>query len=358
MSINNWRLWVGLGVSALFIGFLLLSIDGEKLWSVMREADYRYAVPAAVIYFIAVFFRSARWQYVLSPLRALPIRRLYPVVVIGHAGNNVLPAHMGELVRAYYLAQRERFSGSAALATIGVERVYDGLTLLALGAAAVMLLLAAGQFTGIGEVSRGAIVITAGGVAAVFSLGLLVITLLAVVPGAARLIYRLVDRLPARFRPQAREMVSSFLEGLRILSTPRQHLLLALRTLPVWLGEAAVYLTIAYSFGIQNHFDSGLAFVFAILLVTATSNLASAFPFAIGAIGPFEFISQLTLIVLGVPAEVALSYALVTHLVALWLPVNLAGLALMLKHNLSLKQLTAETEWGQAGEPAEPARGM
>lgn len=357
MSINNWRLWVGIGVSALFIGFLLLSIDGDKLWAVMREADYRYALPAAVIYFIAVFFRSARWRYALSPLRSIPIRRLYPVVVIGHAGNNVLPAHMGELIRAYYLAQRERFSGSAALATIGVERIYDGLTLLALAAASVLLLLAAGQFTGIGEVSPSAIGVTAGGVAAVFTLGLVVITALAVVPGAARLIYRWVDRLPSRLRPRAREAVGSFLEGLSILSTPRQHFLLALRTLPVWLGEAAVYLTIAYSFGIQNYFDSGLAFVFAIILVTATSNLASAFPFAIGSIGPFEFISQLTLIVLGVPAEVALSYALVAHLVALWLPVNLAGLALMVKHNFSLKQLTAETEWGGPAESAKPAQG-
>ena len=358
MSINNWRLWVGIGVSALFILFLLLSIDGAKLWQVMRAADYRYAIPAAVIYFIAVFIRSARWQYVLSPLRAIPIRRLYPVVVIGHAGNNVLPAHMGELIRAYYLAQRERFSGSAALATIGVERVYDGLTLLALAALSVLLLLLAGEFTGIGDLSQSDIIITAAGVAAVFFSGFVVVTLLAVAPGATRLLYRLSDLLPARFRAQARELIRSFIEGLTILSTPKQHFMLALRTLPVWLGEAAVYLTIAYSFNIQNYFDTTAAFVFAIILVTATSNLASAFPFAIGGIGPFEFISQMTLEVLGVPREVALSYALVAHLVALWLPVNLAGLALMLKHNLSLKQLTVPAEYSDPVEPSQPARGV
>lgn len=357
MSINNWRLWVGIAVSALFILFLLLSIDSAELWEVVRKADYRYAIPAAAIYFIAVLFRSARWRYVLSPLRSIPVRRLYPVVVIGHAGNNVLPAHMGELIRAYYLAQRERFSGSAALATIGVERIYDGLTLLALAALSVVLLLLAGEFTGIGDLSRSAIIITAVGVAAIFVLGLVIITLLAVVPGASRLIYRLVNCLPPRFRPQARELVRSFIEGLTILSTPKQHLMLALRTLPVWLGESAVYLTIAYSFGIQNYFDTTAAFVFATILVTATSNLASAFPFAIGSIGPFEFISQLTLIALGVPAEVALSYALVAHLVALWLPVNLAGLALMLKHNLSLKQLTAPADYLDPVEPSQPARG-
>ncbi len=380
MSINNWRLWVGIGVSLLFIVYLAVSLEGCNpikigfqgwtlsleagtfdecgLIETLKSADYRYAIPAAVIYFIAVFIRSARWQYVLSPLRAIPIRRLYPVVVIGHAGNNVLPAHMGELIRAYYLAQRERFSGSAALATIGVERVYDGITLLALAALSVLLLLLAGEFTGIGDFSQSAIVITAVGVAAVFFSGFVVVTLLAVAPGAARLLYRLSELLPTRFRSQARELIRSFIEGLTILSTPKQHFMLALRTLPVWLGEAAVYLTIAYSFNIQGHFDSAIAFVFAIILVTATSNLASAFPFAIGGIGPFELISQLTLVVLGVPQEVALSYALVAHLVALWLPVNLAGLALMLKHNLSLKQLTVPAEYADPVEPAEPARGV
>ena len=38
-------------------------------------------------------------------------------------------------------------------------------------------------------------------------------------------------------------------------------------------------------------------------------------------------------------AAPAASYALVVHLLALWLPVNLAGLALMWRENLSLKQL-------------------
>ena len=61
-----------------------------------------------------------------------PVTRLYPVVIIGYMSNNLLPARLGELVRSYYLAQREGVSGSSALATIAVERVYDGVTLLAL----------------------------------------------------------------------------------------------------------------------------------------------------------------------------------------------------------------------------------
>jgi hypothetical protein len=38
---------------------------------------------------------------------------------------------------------------------------------------------------------------------------------------------------------------------------------------------------------------------------------------------------------------VAATYAGFLHLVTLWLPVNLAGLALMWKHSLSWRQLTS-----------------
>ena len=123
-----------------------------------------------------------------------------------------------------------------------------------------------------------------------------------------------------------------------------------LLSLPVWLGEILVYLTIAYSFGIDGYFANFGAFFLAIVLVTATSNLSTAFPLSIGGIGPFELIAQQTLSVMGVDAAVAASYALVTHLLALWLPVNLAGLALMWRENLSLKQLTATAEEKGDGE--------
>ncbi len=349
MIINNWRLWVGIGVSVIFLVFLLWSIDPDKLIQALREANYWYVIPAVIIYFIVVYFRAYRWRYILSPLRSFPVSRLYPVVVMGYAANNVLPARIGELVRAYYLSQRERFSSSTALATIGVERVYDGLTLLAFGVVSLLTLLLLGEFDSAESACRSTVQVTcqtaalavSAAAAVVFCTGLAVITLLAVNHRAARFIYLALGLLPSRLRRRAWRLARSFILGLSILNSPKHHRALALRSLPVWLGEGAVYLTIAYSFGLAGYFDSLGGFLFAIMLVTTTSNLANAFPAAIGAIGPFEFIAELTLVSLGVDKEVALSYALVAHLLALWLPVNLAGLALMWKQNLSLKQLTA-----------------
>ena len=339
MIFTNWRLWLGVGVSTAFLLFLIWTIEVDDLLRALREANYLYVIPAVVIYFVGIYFRAARWRYILSPLRAVPTRRLYPVVVMGYAANNVLPARAGELVRAYYMAQRERFSGSTALATIGVERVYDGLTLFVLSVFSALVLLLLGVFGQVGDVYRNAAIALAGVAGVALLAALVTITFIATNPRTFRFIDWVLTLLPARFRPRLRELASNFIQGLSILSSPRQHALIFLFSLPVWLGEIAVYLTIAYSFGLDQYFGNVFTFFLAIVLVTATSNLSTAFPVSIGGIGPFELIAQQTLAVMGVDAAAAASYALVVHLVALWLPVNLAGLALMWRENLSLKQL-------------------
>ena len=52
------------------------------------------------------------------------------MVVIGYMGNNIFPFRIGELLRAYVLKRNEDVSISSSLATIVVERIFDGLTML------------------------------------------------------------------------------------------------------------------------------------------------------------------------------------------------------------------------------------
>ena len=158
-----------------------------------------------------------------------------------------------------------------------------------------------------------------------------------------RLIERFLSLLPAKLQAPALRFFRSFVSALGILSSPRKHLMLVLLSLPVWLGEGSVYFLVSYSFDIGSYYDSMLAYVLVIALLTATSNLATGIPSAVGGIGPFEVVAQQTLIALGVGATVAGAYSVFVHLVALWLPVNIAGLAIivviLLKQSLSLKQL-------------------
>ena len=50
----------------------------------------------------------------LRPLGSYRSVRLFPLVIIGFMANNLIPARIGELVRAYLLGEREGASKAAA----------------------------------------------------------------------------------------------------------------------------------------------------------------------------------------------------------------------------------------------------
>ena len=206
------------------------------------------------------------------------------------------------------------------------------------------LLLLLGEFDEAGSAYRTTALLISAAIGVVFLAALASVTLLATRPGLVRGIDRLLNLLPDRVSPKLIELAHGFILGLSILSSPGQHAQLFLRSLPVWLIEGAVYLVLAYSFNLQQYLGALWILLPVALLVTATSNLATAIPASIGGIGLFEVATQQTLIGAGVAAETATGYALALHLVALWLPVSLAGLALLWKENLSLGKLaTAPT---------------
>ena len=362
MFFTKWQFWLGLSISVVLLLVLVYQIDAGEIKKAFVDAGYTdnpapyytYLAPSIVLYFIAVFFRTVRWRYLLSPLREFPVARLYPVVAIGYMANNLLPLRLGELVRAYYLARQENITTSSALATIAVERIFDGITLLAFAALAAPWLLLLGEFDGATEISGTiAVLIIVLTVAAFLGFSVF-FTLLASRPSFARAVEGWLVIVPAKLRPKAQDLFRTFVSGLAILSSPKKQMALFFLSLPVWLLEGGVYLLLAYSFNFDALFGSPWVLLLVVALLTATSNLATAVPSAIGGIGPFEVVAQKTLIALGVGAEPALAYSGFVHLVALWLPVNLVGLALLFRSNLSLKEIMSV---GQA-PGLEPAGGL
>lgn len=341
MITTKWQFWLGVGVSAGLMLILLYQVDMGDLKDSLWNANYYLLAPSIVVYFFAVLFRAVRWRYLLNPLGVFHVGRLYPVVVIGYMANNLLPIRLGELVRSFYLSRREEVNSSSALATIAVERVYDGITLLAFAALSAPWLLLLGEFDGAANVSRTTGAIFLIGIIAAFTLMLTFFTVLSSSPAFAARTESWLNIVPAGPRPKVKEIFRTFVSGLAVLNSPSKHLSLFVYSLPVWLLESSMYFMLAYSFGIDKHFDSAGVLILVVLLLTATSNLATSVPSAIGGIGPFEIVAQQTLMALGVGPTLAGAYSGFVHLVALWLPVNIVGLALMWKNNLSLREMSA-----------------
>lgn len=316
---------LGLCISLLFIGLFYFSVDVVEMQTALIQADYRFLAPGIGLYFVSVGFRAIRWQYILAPLRRIPLSQLYSVVVVGYMANNLLPMRLGEVVRAYYLSKKTSINISSGLATIGLERIYDGLVLVAFAATSLLILRASDATEGVGAVTVWTLTAMAAVSAAIF-LGMIVFfTLITVRPSLALVAYKLIDYLPGKVRQKIKDSIAQFIDGLQRLKSPKTQLKLLILSLPVWILEGGVYLMLAYSFDIPGSFVPHLLIIPVILMVTAASNLATAVPASPGAVGPFEFFAKESLLLVGIQSGIAGAYAILLH-VTLLLPVTLVGL--------------------------------
>ena len=327
------RFWLGLIVTLGLLFLFVWKVDFGQTGREFQHANYAYFIPAVLIYFVALGFRSLRWRYLLIHLKAIPPWRLYPVVAIGYLANNILPMRLGELVRAHSLGEKEGVSKASALSTIVVERVLDGLTLLLFAAVAWPFLpWTSALKSESGDLNTWWVALSIV-VAIVFVTGFLVLVLFATSPGLGSQLARLVTSMsPRRLRPKVESLIYLLIEGLGALRSPRRLLLVSLLSVPVWLTEAAMYYILAISFDLDQPFQ-------VILLVTVAANLATAVPSSIGGIGPFEVVAKSTLIAFGTAAEPAAAFSFFVHIIALWLPVNILGLIFLGREHLSLSQI-------------------
>ena len=348
--LTNLRFWFGLAITAAFLGLLLARVDFGSFADALADANYALLAPAVAVYFGALYFRALRWKHLLRPFALTRTARLYPVVVVGYMANNLLPMRIGEVVRSYYLSTREPVRGATGLATVVVERVFDGLTLLLLLAAAALFLPLSGLTDRVSDAVNLPPWLIAAAVAAPFAAVLTLMALAAMRPGPflAGSAW-LAGRLPQRVAPVVRGLAERFIQGFEGLHRPGRVALVFALTLPVWLAEGAMYYVIGLAFGLHDVLGGHAELAAAMLVVTSMSNLATSIPSSPGSVGPFELFAALSLEVLGVGRELASAYAVVLH-VALLLPVIAAGLLHLAARRISLGELTRGRAAGAAGE--------
>ena len=342
--LRSRRFLIGLAMTLLFIGIFLYRVDLQEMGQALRRANYLFVIPGVSCYFLALVWRTLRWQAILQPLSHFSFRRLWPVITVGYAANNVLPVRLGELVRAYYLSLREGASKSSALGTILLERTFDGLALLFLVGVVSLFVPVVELFRDLGEQAHiNWLVLTLGLSVPFFLLTTTMITAGVWPAGMQGLVRHLVGRLPAGVRGGVQDFAFLFLAGLSALHSPRRLLAIFLLSVPVWLSEAGLYFFIALGFEIDVEFSSLGILVGVLILTTATSNLGTSIPSTGGGIGPFEFFAQATLIFFGVGAAVASAYTLVVH-AALLIPVTILGLVYVWVGDLSLIDLARSSQ--------------
>jgi uncharacterized protein (TIRG00374 family) len=331
---KRWHFWLGVLISVIFIWLALRGLRLDQFWEVVKHADYWWLIPGIMIYFVAVWARAWRWHYLLRPIKKIPTNRMFPVVTIGYMGNNIYPARAGEVLRAVILKRKENVPISASLATIIVERIFDGVVMLSF---VFVNLPELARLTGesgfVGNIQQAAVIGTA------FFIGALVVFLLAamfpqitVKAGG----WFIEHFLPVRFRQQTNNLMHKFLDGLASLRSPLDILMVFITSVVIWLLETGKYWFVMHAFNFNVSF-------FALMLMNGIVNLATTIPSAPGYIGTFDAPGIAVLTAYGVDQATAAGYTLVLH-VALWLPITLLGAYFLTREGIHWSDsLRAET---------------
>jgi glycosyltransferase 2 family protein len=322
--VKRWQFGLGLAVSVVFLFFALRGLKLQDVFDYLQRGNYLWLIPSVAVYFLAVFVRTWRWDYLLRPLKRISLKRLFPVVVIGYMGNNIFPWRIGELLRAYVLKRNEDVSVSSSLATIVVERIFDGLVML------LFVFIALPTVPSLPDSLRYIVVM-----GSVVFLGALVVFLfLAAKPAVAARIYNpLIDHLlPRKYGTKLRGFIERFMLGLAALRDVRQIFMIFFTSVLIWLLELVKYWFVMHAFDMQLSF-------FTLMLMNGIVNLMTTLPAAPGYIGTFDAPGIAVLVAFGVASELATAYTLVLH-AALWLPITLLGFYYMIREGLHWSDLT------------------
>src|SRR6476469_8277677 len=137
----GWRGALGVAVSAGYLYFAFRSINLADALEKARHANYWLLVASALTATCMFPLRAIRWRTILDPVAPkLPFGPLWRSVAIGQMVTNVVPFRAGELARAFALnRQLPAVSFSTSLASVAVDRVFDGIVTMLLLATGVAL---------------------------------------------------------------------------------------------------------------------------------------------------------------------------------------------------------------------------
>jgi glycosyltransferase 2 family protein len=250
---------VGIACTFSFLALALHHVPRDAVGASLASADPIWIGAAMFAYAVNLALRAWRWQMILAPVAAVPYPTVARVLLVGYGSNTIMPARLGELFRAEFCKTSFGLSRVWALTSIVVERLLDGLTVVAcLGAG---LLLAARTRAPAGLLID---VLAVGG--AVFG----AILIVALCLGGPR-----ISGLFAGF-PRFSNQLIAVCQGLAILRT-RRTMQIAILTLVIYVPDALSLWCIVNAVGL------GLGLTDTLVLVGAASLrtlLPSAPPFS------------------------------------------------------------------------------
>jgi glycosyltransferase 2 family protein len=354
---NIRRIALGLIVSAICLYFVLRGVDWGEVLNHLSQVNLPLFLLSMLLMLAAYFLMAWRWQLLLAPLElpadtpdsppssrppAYPpaqvpsegLFSLYSKMLTGYFFNAFFPARAGDLVRAYLLGRKTGLPKTTILATIVIEKAFDGIALLILFLLSLILLPAA--ISTASGLSPGVLAWVAGIALVAAIAGLLLFYRFS--DSIVRLVERIFNRLPLprKLERLIVRLVETFAGGMHIFKTPRPLLFAGIISLVVWGMVAAMFLSALVSF--RATFPAEMMTLAGLLFMTGLVNLGLLIPALPGNVGTYEALCVAAMAVFGVTKELAVAFALVFHVGQLVTTLAVGGIAFWTQ-NLSLAEM-------------------
>jgi uncharacterized protein (TIRG00374 family) len=311
------------------IAFLILAFRtfryGEFVDAV-RDFNFYYLPPVLTIFFVSYLIRGIRWRIILNSVKRISFYNSFSAILIGQMGNNLLPARLGEIIRAYVIGNRENISKSSSLASIILERTFDGVTLIILLAVLVSFL----HFPL--WVEKMVLLST-------IIFGSVFFFLTVCVYKTEEIMKFLKRRLPLldwKNPEKVSSVLMKFISGLGLLKDKKKVIIVFIFSIMVWICEAIVYYALFKALGIVVPF-------YASIFVLAVINFGIMIPSLPAGIGTFHYACIIALTVFNVNKNVGLVYSVILHGIMYFSLVS-SGLFFMSKFGFRIGELQRLSE--------------
>jgi len=328
--------------SVILLGFFIFTVDISEMFNVIINSDYRFYLPAFIMYLFSLIFRTIRWSILLRPIKNVKSQRLFPIVIVGYMANNLLPFRLGELTRAYYTAIREDISKATILSTIFLERVLDALILL-------LFIFIIGFFiplSGLFSIFEDSFGLNKSLIIIIFSFPFVflfsIVMVISYVPEKSHQLFLKMNLIfPEKIKNHLATLSENLIYGLLSVREFKKLCILVLLSIPIWIFESGLFFFIALSLDLEYAYQNYLQMMVYMILITSVVNIGSSIPAAPGGLGLFELIAREALIFssLGlIDRSVAAGFATLSHAVLI-LPVIIIGQLILFFSNISFFKL-------------------
>jgi len=271
---------LNIGISLFFLDLVFAQLNLKEVGWALASARWWLLIPSLAALMAHLVVRIWRWQWLLKPMGDIPFGPAFRAGMIGIGGNMVLPARAGEFLRAYVIGRSTGISKVGAFATVVVERIFDGLTML-------LVLLGFVLIFGVRDEQLQKVGIAG---ATFYILALVGVALfMAKRSWFENLISRI---LPENLSVKVLHLLDKFASGLESLRDPKQLGMVPLLSLLTWAFIPLSFwpVLLAFDFHVPVPF-------FAAVLMLPMLAFGLTIPGAPGGVGLFEWAGYLSLVI-------------------------------------------------------------